>query len=368
MRLLIRLEGISKRYTAPDGSPINALSGVDLDIERGEIYGVIGYSGAGKSTLVRCINFLEVPDEGRITIDGFGAVRASSGKLFFTPEGGKEKPMDEGSLRKLRRSIGMIFQHFNLLDRSTVFENVAYPLKHCGHSKAEIEKRVLELLDLVELRDKVDAYPSQLSGGQKQRVAIARALANNPAILLSDEATSALDPDVTESILALLKDLNRKLGLTIILITHEMSVIKSICTHVAVMESGRKVEDGSVYGIFSDPQKTITRRFVAATSGFSNLGRLIGTKSPLVKTSENSQLVNLTFTKDSVGEAMISETSRKFGINLSIVLANVDLLQDSPLGFTVVMAQGDRENVNAALDYMRSKSVKVEVIDDGRNS
>ena len=364
---MIRLEGISKSYPAPDGGTINALSGVSLDIGRGEIYGVIGYSGAGKSTLVRCVNFLERPDSGTITIDGFGTVRAGGGKLFLTPEGGAEKPMDEASLRRLRRGIGMIFQHFNLLDRSTVFENVAYPLRYSGRSKAEIESRVLELLELVELRDKVDAYPSQLSGGQKQRVAIARALANDPKILLSDEATSALDPEVTESILALLKSLNKKLGLTIILITHEMTVIKSICTHVAVMEKGRVVEEGSVYGIFSSPQKAITRRFVAATSGLGNLGRLLATDSPIIRTDGGGRLVNLTFTRESVQEAVISETSRKFGIDLSIVLANIDLLQDSPLGFTVVMANGKDEDIDAALEYMRSRSVRVEVIDNGRN-
>ena len=366
---MIQLKGITKSYRAPDGSRISALSDVNLNIGRGEIYGVIGYSGAGKSTLVRCVNFLETPDEGSITVAGFGTVRVSGGKLYLTQEGAAfEKPMDEASLRRLRRSIGMIFQHFNLLDRSTVFENVAYPLKYLGRSKADIEKRVLELLDLVELSDKVDAYPSQLSGGQKQRVAIARALANDPAILLSDEATSALDPEVTESILELLKSLNRKLGLTIILITHEMSVIKSICTHVAVMENGRVVEEGSVYGIFTEPQKVITRRFVSATSGLNHLGRLLASQSPLVRTDENNLLVTLSFTKDSVGEAMISETSRRFDINLSIVLANVDLVQETPLGYTVVMAEGERKNIDEALEYLRANSVRVEVIDDGRNS
>ena len=201
---------------------VHAVNGVDLDIAEGEIFGVVGYSGAGKSTLVRCINFLEIPDEGSITIKGFGTFTARQSKLYHTPEGGgTEAPATQQELRQLRRSIGMIFQHFNLLDRSTVFENVAYPLRYTGISKEEIERRVKELLELVDLSDKIDSYPAELSGGQKQRVAIARALANNPKILLSDEATSALDPEVTESILKLLKDLNRKLGLTVILITHE---------------------------------------------------------------------------------------------------------------------------------------------------
>ncbi len=367
-RRMIELSNVCKTYESAAGG-VAALSGVSLSVADGEIYGVIGYSGAGKSTLVRCVNFLETPDEGRITISGFGAVEARGGELFFTPEGeSRGRRMDEGHLRRLRRGIGMIFQHFNLLDRSTVFENVAYPLRYSGMKKAEIERRVMELLDLVELRDKAGDYPSQLSGGQKQRVAIARALANEPKILLSDEATSALDPDVTESILNLLKNLNKKLGLTIILITHEMTVIKSICQRVAVMERGRIVEEGSVYDIFSSPAEVITRRFVAATSGLSNLGRLISSRSPLVQTGPGCVLVNLTFTRESVGEALISEASRRFNVNLNIVLANVDLLQDSPLGFTVVRAQGSPQDIEAALKYLSDQSVRVEVIGNGRNS
>ena len=365
---MIELREVRKSYRSPGGGTVKALDGVSLNIGKGDIYGVIGYSGAGKSTLVRCVNFLETPDEGGVTIEGFGAFESRNGTLYFTPEGeSRERPAAEADLRALRRGVGMIFQHFNLLDRSTVFENVAYPLRHTGRSEAEIERRVLELLDLVELADKVDKYPSQLSGGQKQRVAIARALANDPKILLSDEATSALDPDVTESILSLLKSLNKRLGLTIIMITHEMAVIKSICSRVAVMEQGRVVEEGSVYDVFSSPREVITRRFVAATSGLSNLGRLIAGDSPLVKASPTNQLVNLTFTRECVAEALISQASRKFAVNLSIVLANVDLLQDSTLGFTVVMAQGEPENISAALAYLREAGVRVEVIDDGRN-
>ncbi len=366
---MIQLSGIKKSYPAADGGAVAALDGVDLAVGDGEIYGVIGYSGAGKSTLVRCVNLLETPDEGRLAVGGFGTVEARGGRLLFTPEGGAApRPMSENDLRRLRRGIGMIFQHFNLLDRSTVFENVAYPLRYCGMKKDGIERRVLELLELVELRDKADAYPSQLSGGQKQRVAIARALANNPPILLSDEATSALDPDVTESILTLLKNLNRRLGVTIILITHEMAVIKSICQKVAVMESGRVVEEGPVYDVFSSPAEVVTRRFVAATLGLGSLGKLIAGGSPLVRTDERRQLVNLVFTGDCVGDALISETSRRFCVDLNLVLANVDLLQGRPLGYTVVMAQGEPENIDAALAYLRSRSVRVEVIENARVS
>ena len=208
---LINIEHLDKTYHLKNVD-VHAVDDVSLHIESGQIYGVIGYSGAGKSTLVRCLNFLEIPDSGSIEIEGFGKVSANQGSLDISQK----------KLRELRRSIGMIFQHFNLLDRSTVFDNVAYPLKYTGLSKKEIETRVDELLDLVDLVDKKYVYPSQLSGGQKQRVAIARALSNNPKVLLSDEATSALDPDATESILKLLKDLNKRLGITIILITHEM--------------------------------------------------------------------------------------------------------------------------------------------------
>ena len=234
---MIELSHISKTYIAPDKNVI-ALEDVNIRVEAGQVYGIVGYSGAGKSTLVRCINFLERPDAGSIRIDGFGTIEVREGNAFYTPEsGGQAVRLTENHLKTLRRDLGMIFQHFNLLDRNTVFDNIAYPLKYTGRSKEEIRARVLELLELVDLRDKVNAYPSELSGGQKQRVAIARALANNPKILLSDEATSALDPDATESILKLLKDLNRKLNLTIVLITHEMAVVKSICDRVAVMET-----------------------------------------------------------------------------------------------------------------------------------
>ena len=361
MFLMIRLSSISKTYRSPGGGEVKALSDVSLTVGDGEIYGVIGYSGAGKSTLVRCVNFLEVPDSGTVEVSGFGAVSAQNGRLFYTPEGADgARPLDEGDLRRLRRRVGMIFQHFNLLDRSTVFQNVAYPLRYSGMNSAAIEKRVRELLGLVELSDKAGFYPSELSGGQKQRVAIARALANNPRILLSDEATSALDPDVTESILELLKNLNRRLSLTVILITHEMAVIKSVCSRVAVMEKGRVVEEGGVYDLFSDPREPITKRFVAASSGLSGLNRLFERKSPLVQTGGGSRLVTLHFSRDSVGQALISEASRMFDVDLNIVLANVDVLQESSLGYTVVRAQGSSENIGKALEFLSSHCVRVE--------
>ena len=360
---MIELSHISKTYVAPDKNVI-ALEDVNIRVEAGQVYGIVGYSGAGKSTLVRCINFLERPDAGSIRIDGFGTIEVREGNAFYTPEsGGQAVRLTENHLKTLRRDLGMIFQHFNLLDRNTVFDNIAYPLKYTGRSKEEIRARVLELLELVDLRDKVNAYPSELSGGQKQRVAIARALANNPKILLSDEATSALDPDATESILKLLKDLNRKLNLTIVLITHEMAVVKSICDRVAVMENGHVVEEGDVYEVFSNPQQPITKKFVNTSSGMGQINRLIRENSSVL--DPNATLVQCTFSKESVGEALVSDVSRRFGVNVNIILGNVELLRGNPLGGLVVLIDGEEEKRKAVIEYLRAHDVRVEVIARG---
>ena len=360
---MIELSHISKTYVAPDKNVI-ALEDVNIRVEAGQVYGIVGYSGAGKSTLVRCINFLERPDAGSIRIDGFGTIEVRGGNAFYTPEsGGQSVRLTEKHLKALRRDLGMIFQHFNLLDRDTVFDNIAYPLKYTGRSKEEIRSRVLELLELVDLSDKVNAYPSELSGGQKQRVAIARALANNPKILLSDEATSALDPDATESILKLLKDLNRKLNLTIVLITHEMAVVKSICDRVAVMENGHVVEEGDVYEVFSNPQQAITKKFVNTSSGMGQINRLIRENSSVL--NSDATLVQCTFSKDSVGEALVSDVSRRFGVNVNIILGNVELLRGNPLGGLVVLIDGEEEKRRAVIEYLRAHDVRVEVIARG---
>ena len=360
---MIELSHISKTYVAPDKNVI-ALEDVNIRVDAGQIYGIVGYSGAGKSTLVRCINLLEKPDAGSIQIDGFGTIEVRDGNTFYTPEsGGQAIRLTEKHLKTLRRDIGMIFQHFNLLDRNTVFDNIAFPLKYTGRSKDEIQARVLEMLDLVDLRDKVNAYPSELSGGQKQRVAIARALANNPKILLSDEATSALDPDATESILKLLKDLNRKLNLTIVLITHEMAVVKSICDRVAVMENGHVVEEGDVYEVFSNPQQPITKKFVNTSSGMGQINRLIRENSSVL--DPDATLVQCTFSKESVGEALVSDVSRRFGVNVNIILGNVELLRGNPLGGLVVLIDGEEEKRRAVIEYLRAHDVRVEVIERG---
>jgi D-methionine transport system ATP-binding protein len=257
----------------------------------------------------------------------------------------------------------MIFQHFNLLDRSTVFENVAYPLQYTGKSKKEISDRVFELLELVGLSEKADVYPSQLSGGQKQRVAIARALANNPQILLSDEATSALDPEATESILELLKELNKKLNLTIILITHEMAVIKSVCNKVAVMENGKIVESGNVYEVFANPLKEITGRFVESQSSLSNIGKLVHEKSELIQLEANGRLLKLQFEGSVAGKAAISQISRLFSVDVNIVLANIDILSDGALGRIIVAINGTKDSVEKALAYLEENKIKVFPID-----
>lgn len=355
---MIEVTGLNKTFRLKSGD-VNALRDVTLRIEDGQVYGVIGYSGAGKSTLVRCLNLLELPDSGSVRIGDVG-FEAKDGRIFSNGA-----IMKERARNRMRRGIGMIFQHFNLLDRSTVYENIAYPLKHTGMTRSQISERVFELLELVGLTDKANVYPSQLSGGQKQRVAIARALANRPEVLLCDEATSALDPDATEAILELLKDLNRKLRLTIVLITHEMAVIKSICQRVAVMEDGRVVEEGDVYSIFSHPTAGITRRFIASASALSKADKLIAEGSPLVRTKPGESLIRITFRRESVGEHMITSTARSFDVDVNIVLASVEELQGSALGGVIAIFSGERENVQRALKFLNDNYVETEVLANG---
>ena len=360
---MIELKNLSKTYASPEET-INALQDVSIRVESGQIYGIVGYSGAGKSTLVRCINYLEKPDAGTISVEGFGSITVRDGNSFYRAEGSQsEAKLTEKNLKTLRQNLGMIFQHFNLLDRSTVFDNIAYPLKFTGRDRESIRKRVLELLELVDLTDKVNAYPSELSGGQKQRVAIARALASNPRILLSDEATSALDPDATESILKLLKDLNRKLNLTIVLITHEMAVVKSICDRVAVMENGRVVEEGNVYDVFSNPQQAITRKFVSTSSGLGRINELLERDLDMIASGDT--LIKCVFADENVGEPLVSDVSRRFKVNMNIYLGSVEILQGKPLGGLVLKVEGEPENRQAAIEYLRQHHVRVEVIEHG---
>lgn len=358
---MLELNALNKTYHIK-GQDIEAVKDVSLTIQDGEIFGIIGYSGAGKSSLVRCINLLEQPDSGTIRMDG---------QILFSevPDGengpGEHIRLKSRELNRARQNIGMIFQHFNLFDRRTVFGNVAYPLELTGMKKAAIRERVNELLEMVNLADKADAYPSQLSGGQKQRVAIARALANKPQVLLSDEATSALDPDATESILSLLKELNEKLGLTIVIITHEMAVIKAICHKVAVIENGAVAEQGEVYEVFAHSKQPITRRFIASASPLEKVHSLMAADSPLVRVGDRDLLVRLTFERDCVGDALISQVSRLYQVNVNIVLANVEIIQGEPLGGMIAILTGEEEQLKAAVRCFAENNVRTEVLSGG---
>ena len=345
---MIELENLVKTFSDGNDKNVDALRDVSLTINDGDIYGVIGFSGAGKSTLVRCINYLEKPTSGTVKIDGVDISGLSARQL-----------------RAERKKIGMIFQHFNLMPSRTVFENVIFPLKGSGLSKKEISERADELLELVELSDKKNAYPSELSGGQKQRVAIARALANNPTILLSDEATSALDPQTTNSILKLLKKLNEKLGITIVIITHEMDVIKQICNKVAVMEQGEVVETGDVFEIFANPQKELTKEFIKTTSNLYKLEDILKEDAEGIDIKAGDVLARLTYLKKDVSEPLISTTARRFNLDLNILLADVEMVAGAPIGGTVVIFRGNPKDIEDALSFLKEKSVKVDRISLG---
>ena len=341
---MIQLTDVSKIFKTPHGE-VRACQEINLEIKQGEIFGIIGFSGAGKSTLVRCINLLERPTTGSVIVDGQDLTKQKASEL-----------------RQSRKKIGMIFQHFNLMPSRTVAKNVAFALKGSGLSKQEIKQKVASLLELVELSDKASAYPSQLSGGQKQRVAIARALANDPKVLLCDEATSALDPQTTQSILKLLKDLNQKLGLTIVLITHEMAVIKEICSRVAVMEEGRIKEIGNVVDIFAHPKAEITRNFIATTSNLTKIGDLLKENAKVVQLNPGEQLLMLTYSPHNTNEPLISAISRKFDIDANIIFGNVEVLQHQSLGSLVVKLSGEQSHIEEAITYIKDTGVQVEVL------
>ena len=341
---MIKLEHVKKTFRS-GRTELHAVQDVNLEIKDGEIFGIIGFSGAGKSTLVRCINLLERPTKGQVTIDDI--------ELTGLP---KSKLRDE------RRKIGMIFQHFNLLRSRTVFQNIAFPLKKSRLSKTEKNEKIQSLLDLVGLSDKRDAYPSQLSGGQKQRVAIARALANDPKILLCDEATSALDPQTTKSILSLLKMVNEKLGITIVLITHEMAVVKDICDRVAIMEQGYVIEEGETVEVFAHPKAKLTKDFIDTASSIGKIYELIESGHDLVRIQPGEKMVMLTYSLENTGEPLISYLSEEFSVKASIIYGNVDILKNRPLGKLVVILSGQDDSINKAITYIRSCNVELEVI------
>lgn len=360
---MIELKHVSKTFYKKD-TAVHALTDVSLQIAEGEIFGVIGSSGAGKSTLIRCINLLERPTTGDVIVGGQNLVSLPSRELTRT-----------------RRRIGMIFQHFNLLSSRTVFENVAFPLELSRTPKEEISRRVTELLSLVGLLEKQHDYPVSLSGGQKQRVAIARTLANNPTVLLCDEATSALDPETTRSILALLKDINRRFRITILLITHEMNVVKAICDRVAVISEGLLIEQGTVREIFSHPRTELTREFIKSSLHFSvpleyelRLKQVAeGVESGVevkgvaaamgsVEVAAGHPLVKLEFTGESSDLPVFSETSRLFGVNNHIVSAQMDYAGGARFGIMLVEISGTAENAKRAIDYYRDHQIKAEIL------
>ncbi|HLO03026.1 MAG TPA: methionine ABC transporter ATP-binding protein [Symbiobacteriaceae bacterium] len=361
---MIQLQQIAKTYKT-GARQVDALRDVTLHVKPGEIYGVLGQSGAGKSTLIRCVNLLERPTEGRVIVDGQD--------LLALPAAG---------LRQARQKIGMIFQHFNLLDSRTVGGNVAFPLEVAGWPKAKITARVTELLALVGLAERANSYPSQLSGGQKQRVGIARALAAGPKVLLSDEATSALDPETTRSVLALLKEINQKLGLTILLITHQMEVVKAVCDSVAILEDGRLVEQGAVVDLLADPATRLHQLCYplmaeappSALTGQVGAGERAQTgalaqPSPTLASNWPSHpgaaLLGLTYVGEPAEQPVISLVARRFKVDLNVIQGNVELVGQTRIGRLVVEATGDPDDLTNAIAFLEGLNVRVEHLAKG---
>ena len=339
---MIELKQLTKAY-GKGNRVTTALAGLDLSVEKGEIFGVIGHSGAGKSTLIRCINLLERPTSGEVWVNGVNLTSLRTKQL-----------------QAERRKIGMIYQHFNLLSSATVYDNIAFPLRLVHTSNSNIETKVNDLLTLVGLEDHRDKYPAQLSGGQKQRVGIARALASDPEVLLCDEATSALDPQTTNSILKLLLDINKRFNLTIVLITHEMHVIQSICDRVAVIHQGGIVEQGTVSDVFLNPQHLITRDFTRGDLDHSDLLKQAVNMSsiyPLV-----SQVAKITFLGGKTYESILSRTVRETGVDFAILQGTISTLKDTPYGQLIVRLEGESADISRTMDKLVSQGLDVEVI------
>lgn len=341
---MIELKNIKKIFHTKKGT-VEAVNGVDLTIEGGDIYGIVGYSGAGKSTLIRMFNGLEVPSSGTVSVNG---------KVISTLKG--------SSLRKERQKIGMVFQHFNLLWSRTVVENILFPLEIAGVPKEKRLARANELVKLVGLEGREDAYPAQLSGGQKQRVGIARSLANDPTLLLCDEATSALDPQTTDEVLDLLLDINKRLNLTIVLITHEMHVIRKICDKVAVMENGKIIEHGKVMDVFKRPKEDVTKRFIRQDSNDEEDTHLV--LEELLAEYPDGKVVRLTFHGEQAKLPIISKIVKEDDVDLTIIEGNIKKTQEGAIGSLYVQLMGQPEKINQAIENLRKMRVEVEVITD----
>lgn len=329
---MIEIIDVTKRY-----KEINAVQKVNLKISKGEIFGIIGYSGAGKSTLLRCLNLLERPSEGKVIINNRDMTLLSKREI-----------------RKERLKIGMIFQHFYLISSKSVYDNIAFSLRAADKSKEEIQQRVPELLEMVGLTERAHYYPAQLSGGQKQRVGIARALANEPSLLLCDEATSALDPNTTASILKLLKEINETLGITIVLITHEMEVVQQICHRVAVMEEGKVIEVSDVYELFANPKTELSKQFVETIHSLTLPDRLLSGRI--------GSIVQISFRGESAEESIISETLSKFTVEINILHGQISYIQDLPLGTLIVEIKGDKLEIEKAITFITKRTNQLEVL------
>ncbi len=347
---MIQIQNLSKTYVTSRGL-FEALRGVNLHIKQGEVFGIIGPSGAGKSTLVQCINLLERPNEGSITIGG----QQLTG-------------LNEAQLRSQRRRIGMVFQGFNLLSRRTVYGNVALPLEIAGVPANEIPARVERLLALVGLESLRDSYPSQISGGQKQRVGIARALANNPDVLLSDEATSALDPETTHNILALLRDINKKTGVTVVMITHQMEVVREICDRVAVLSQGEVVEVGSTRDVFAQPKHDVTRSMVSAATASDLTDATLAAVQQRIQTlvaanpGQAIRLLRLSLTGNDTSSNVLSGLSREFALDVGLIQARIEDIQGVAVGTMFVLVQGTLKAVSDALSALAARDINVEEI------
>ncbi|WP_281164417.1 methionine ABC transporter ATP-binding protein [Liquorilactobacillus sicerae] len=349
---IIKLDDVSVTFQQKD-KRVAAVKQVTLHVEQGDIYGIVGYSGAGKSTLVRVINLLQIPTAGRVEVNG---------ELLYQGDGQQKKVIDAKKLRFERRKIGMIFQHFNLLNEQTIIDNVAFALKHSGLKEKQIEEKSRKLLKLVGLDSRADSYPAQLSGGQQQRVAIARALANDPEILISDEGTSALDPKNTIQILDLLKDLNQKLGLTVVLITHEMDAVKRIANKVAVMDNGRIIERGKLLDIFTHAKQQLTREFIG---GGSLKAISILKKYQLGKLGADERIIQLTYVGNSVSEPILVKLYRDFNVEANIIYSNIEILHGTPVGTLFVIIKGTAAGRIKALDYLQKQEVIItEIAED----
>ncbi|HAQ07588.1 MAG TPA: phosphate ABC transporter ATP-binding protein [Bacillus bacterium] len=338
---MIAFQQVKKVYES-SGQKVAALNGIDLKIDEGEIYGVIGFSGAGKSSLIRCVNLLERPTSGQVIVDGNDLTSLSVKEV-----------------REIKRNIGMVFQHFNLLNSKTVFDNVAMPLVLAKLPKAQIKQRVVQLLEFVGLDDKANNYPDQLSGGQKQRIGIARALATQPKILLCDEATSALDPQTTNSILQLLKKINIEYNITILIITHEMSVIREICDRVAVIEEGKIIEEGTVFDVFSAPKTKTARNFVSSVMNDAipdSVRQIIEGHSGLQK------VFRINFVGESAGQPLLSQLAKKFDVDVNVLFGNITELQGIPFGNLIVEFQGSDKEILRALNFINQLKVSIKEV------